>query len=75
MSSRRRAHRRGRPSVASDRVSRSAVAAGPMRRAVERIEPMAIDDRPTATAIVNMNSRPTHLVRTPGPRPARVTSS
>ena len=30
------------------RVIRSAVAAGPMSSAVERIEPMAIDDRPTA---------------------------
>ena len=49
----------------SDLVSRSAVAAGPMSRAVERIEPMAIDERPTATAMATMNARPTHRVRIP----------
>ena len=41
------------------RVTRRAVAAGPMSRAVERIDPTAMDDRPTETARESMNSRPT----------------
>ena len=50
MPSQRRRHadaRRRRRSPGRALVTRSAVAAGPMSRAVERIEPMAIDDRPT----------------------------
>ena len=41
------------------RVRRTAVAAGPMSSAVERIDPMAMDERPTETASASMNSRPT----------------
>ncbi len=47
------------------RVTRRAVAAGPMSNAVERIDPMAIDDRPTATAMASMNTRPTARMRIP----------
>jgi hypothetical protein len=39
-------------------VTRSAVAAGPMSSAVERMVPMAMEDRPTDTARASMNSRP-----------------
>ena len=46
-------------------VNRSDVAAGPMSSAVERIEPMAIDDSPTAIAIASMNKMPTSRVRMP----------
>ena len=49
----------GRHGVRRFRVRRSAVAAGPMSSAVERIDPMAMDDRPTETARASMNSRPT----------------
>ena len=50
------------------RVTRSAVAAGPMSRAVDRIDPMAMEDRPTATAMANMNSRPTQRTADPAGR-------
>ena len=48
------------------RVTRRAVAAGPIRSAVERIDPMAREDRPTETARASMNSSPT--LRRPMPR-------
>ena len=46
-------------------VSLSALAAGPMSKAVERMAPMASDDRPTAAARATMNSEPTSRTRTP----------
>ena len=46
-------------------VSRSALAAGPISSAVERMAPMASAERPTATARATMNSEPTSRTRTP----------
>ena len=51
--------------AAIDLATRSAVAAGPISKAVESIEPMAIDDSPTDTARQNINKTPTILTRTP----------
>ena len=47
------------------RVSRNALAAGPMSKAVERMAPMASAERPTATARATMNREPTSRSGTP----------
>jgi len=43
----------------------SALAGGPISRAVERIEPMAIAESPTAAASMTMKAIPTIRRRTP----------